>query len=336
MTNSPVRVWCVDSSGFGGAELSLLRVIKMNLGSNTDIVLCPPHASPILIRRLQQGRILFSTAYSADSNIRSLVKGLATAIWSIIRFPRSLFIVWCHRLDSNRWLQLTLALLGRRFIVVERLLPTDTLSLRHSRITLPIKRIVSRRARFVVVNGRSLIDHYRQLLNCEAPRLVAIPNSRPIAELRQRVTQLRRCKNQLRTNLEIPLNAKVLVCVGRLTEQKGQAILLEALASCIAQNQPFYLLFVGEGNDRPKLERDAQAIAPDKVKFIGYCDDVVPFLALSDIFVLPSLAEGLPGALIEAMAAGLPCIASDIPGNRELVLNGQTGLTFRGGDAVAF
>ena len=335
MTNSPVRVWCVDSSGFGGAELSLLRVIKMNLGSNTDIVLCPPHASPILIRRLQQGRILFSTAYSADSNIRSLVKGLATAIWSIIRFPRSLFIVWCHRLDSNRWLQLTLALLGRRFIVVERLLPTDTLSLRHSRITLPIKRIVSRRARFVVVNGRSLIDHYRQLLNCEAPRLVAIPNSRPIAELRQRVTQLRRCKNQLRTNLEIPLNAKVLVCVGRLTEQKGQAILLEALASCIAQNQPFYLLFVGEGNDRPKLERDAQAIAPDKVKFIGYCDDVVPFLALSDIFVLPSLAEGLPGALIEAMAAGLPCIASDIPGNRELVLNGQTGLTFRGGDAVA-
>jgi glycosyltransferase involved in cell wall biosynthesis len=58
-------------------------------------------------------------------------------------------------------------------------------------------------------------------------------------------------------------------------------------------------------------------------------------LALSDIFVLPSLAEGLPGALIEAMAAGLPCIASDIPGNRELVLDGQTGLTFRGGDAVA-
>jgi glycosyltransferase involved in cell wall biosynthesis len=61
------------------------------------------------------------------------------------------------------------------------------------------------------------------------------------------------------------------------------------------------------------------------VVFTGHTDDPLPYLAAGDIFVLPSLAEGLPGVLIEAMAAGLPCIATDIPGNRELVRNGETG-----------
>jgi glycosyltransferase involved in cell wall biosynthesis len=59
---------------------------------------------------------------------------------------------------------------------------------------------------------------------------------------------------------------------------------------------------------------------------VGHQTDPIRFLAAADAFVLPSLTEGLPGALVEAMAAGLPCVTTDIPGNRELVRDEETGL----------
>ena len=71
------------------------------------------------------------------------------------------------------------------------------------------------------------------------------------------------------------------------------------------------------------------------VIFTGHQADPWPWLAAADVFVLPSLSEGLPGALIEAMAAGLPCVTTDIPGNRELVKHGQTGLLVPAQDPTA-
>jgi len=64
----------------------------------------------------------------------------------------------------------------------------------------------------------------------------------------------------------------------------------------------------------------------DHVTFAGFQRDPLPWLAIADIFVLASPAEGLPGAVIEAMAARVPCIVTDIPGNNELVYDGMTGL----------
>ena len=116
------------------------------------------------------------------------------------------------------------------------------------------------------------------------------------------------------------------MCVARLAAQKAQSDLLRAL-SLLPEIETIAptLVLVGDGPDRPSLEHLATELVPGRVVFTGHTDDPLPYLAAGDIFVLPSLAEGLPGVLIEAMAAGLPCIATDIPGNRELVRNGETG-----------
>jgi len=115
--------------------------------------------------------------------------------------------------------------------------------------------------------------------------------------------------------------------VARLTSQKGQNDLIEAVAKLRDddKNGPT-LVLVGDGPDRGFLETLAEGVAPGRVLFTGYQQDPLPWLAAADVFVLPSLFEGLPGALIEAMAAEVPCVTTDIPGNRDLVIDRMTGL----------
>lgn len=118
----------------------------------------------------------------------------------------------------------------------------------------------------------------------------------------------------------------VLVSVfGRLTEQKGQKTLLEAASRLPGRNLRFML--VGDGEDREMLERFAQDRGlGDRVIFTGFRSDVPRLLAATDVVVLPSLWEGLPICLLEAMAARRPVVATAVDGSVEVVLPGETGL----------
>jgi len=98
--------------------------------------------------------------------------------------------------------------------------------------------------------------------------------------------------------------------VGRLTAEKGTDLLLRALA---ADPGPDGLLVVGDGPDRPALEAAARR-APVPVRFCGFQDDVSPFLAAADVFVQPSRSEGLPFAVLEAMAHGVPVVCARVGG----------------------
>jgi glycosyltransferase involved in cell wall biosynthesis len=121
-----------------------------------------------------------------------------------------------------------------------------------------------------------------------------------------------------RTLLRIPDSERWLVFVGRLTREKGLDVLLEALGMGVPADG---LLVVGDGADRAQLEREA-AGAPIPVRFCGYQEDVAPFLAAADVFVQPSRSEGLPFALLEAMAHGLPAISSAVGGVADAVAGG--------------
>jgi glycosyltransferase involved in cell wall biosynthesis len=89
------------------------------------------------------------------------------------------------------------------------------------------------------------------------------------------------------------------------------------------------LVVVGDGPEREALEQLSRSLAIDEiVDFIGIVDDVAPYLRDADVFVLPSHAEGLSNALLEAMAVGLPVIVSNVPGNVDVVEHGRTGLVF--------
>lgn len=114
--------------------------------------------------------------------------------------------------------------------------------------------------------------------------------------------------------------------VGRLTEQKGHATLIEALPVVARAVPAARVTLVGDGELRAELGARAAALGvADRVAFAGRLDDVAAALDGFDVFALPSLWEGVPLALLEAIAAGVPVVASDIPGVRELIRPGQTG-----------
>jgi sugar transferase (PEP-CTERM/EpsH1 system associated) len=116
------------------------------------------------------------------------------------------------------------------------------------------------------------------------------------------------------------------VTVARLDPVKDQASLLRAVRLVVDKNPAFSLDVVGDGPSRPELESLRAALGLDgRVIFHGVQDDVEPFLADADFFVLSSLSEGIPLTLLEAMAVGLPAVATDVGGNREVVVSGETG-----------
>jgi glycosyltransferase involved in cell wall biosynthesis len=127
-----------------------------------------------------------------------------------------------------------------------------------------------------------------------------------------------------------------LVFVGRLARAKGLDVLLRALELLTRQvPQPGYrLTILGKGALQQHLEEMAAAMGiSDHVDFEGEVVDVGPYLSRSDIFILPSQAEGISNALLEAMAVGCPCIATDIPGNNSLIQHERNGLLVNQGDA---
>lgn len=124
----------------------------------------------------------------------------------------------------------------------------------------------------------------------------------------------------------------VVLTMARLTPQKGLTYLLYAAA----QIPDATFLIAGEGPERAALEMQARhASMNHRVKFLGPREDVPALLASCDVFVLPSLFEGLPLAVLEAMAAGAPVIATDVGGTREAIQDGVTGLLVRPADANA-
>ena len=126
------------------------------------------------------------------------------------------------------------------------------------------------------------------------------------------------------------------VVAARLEEQKGHGVLLEALAEVWRRGLDFALAIAGEGSLGPALEARAQALGVGgRVHFLGQLEDLGGLLAAADAVVLPSLWEGLPLALLEAMVRARPVIASAVGGVPEVVEDGVTGCLVPPGDAHA-
>jgi glycosyltransferase involved in cell wall biosynthesis len=126
-----------------------------------------------------------------------------------------------------------------------------------------------------------------------------------------------------------------LLTVGRLVRQKGITYLLEALARCSSE---VVLRVVGDGPERPTLEAAARSCGiQTRVQFVGWASrpELPEHYRWADVFVLPSLDEGMPNVVLEAMAAGLPIVATDVAGSRELVTPGSNGILVPPADSAA-
>ena len=126
-----------------------------------------------------------------------------------------------------------------------------------------------------------------------------------------------------------------MISVGRLSPEKGQAGLLQAFAKLRAAHPELQLRLVGDGPDRASLETLAMELGfSEAVTFAGRLpeEETLAEIARADLLVLPSFMEGLPIVLVEAMAVGVPVIASRVAGIPELVEDDRTGLLFAPSD----
>ena len=157
----------------------------------------------------------------------------------------------------------------------------------------------------------------------ESDRMHLICNGVDIAEVDETLPATQQASNASRLKIGY---------IGQLITRKGVDTLLRAFARANLPNSQ--LILVGEGDERTRLEALAAELGiGDRTVFTGFRADRIALLKTFDLFVLPSREEGIPRCLMEAMVAGIAVIASDIPGNRDLVTDGKTGRLFTPGNA---
>jgi glycosyltransferase involved in cell wall biosynthesis len=137
----------------------------------------------------------------------------------------------------------------------------------------------------------------------------------------------------LKREFDIPDGCVVLCSIGRLAEQKGFGVLLEAMHGLVSSFTNVKLIIVGDGPLGEGLrEKSINLGLNDKVVFAGQRSDIENILAISDLFVSSSLWEGLPTVIIESMAIGVPVVATNVSGTRELIKDGMTGFLVKPND----
>ncbi|MHC1713196.1 MAG: glycosyltransferase family 4 protein [Solidesulfovibrio sp.] len=163
-----------------------------------------------------------------------------------------------------------------------------------------------------------------------------VANSQGLAGLARKsagATPIRMIPNGVDTKRFQPADEKPgdgpvqLLFVGRVVRQKGLDVLLDALA-LLPDKAPFQLTLIGDGPLRVELTEKAQRLGlGERVRFAGWVgrEEMPAALGRADVFVFPSRDEGMPNAVLEAMASGLPVAATRISGNEELVADGETG-----------
>lgn len=138
---------------------------------------------------------------------------------------------------------------------------------------------------------------------------------------------------QVRDELSLPYDAVVLGTIGRLEEQKGHSFLIRALSRMSDSSNNFYLILIGEGKKKQELQALVDELSlQEKVLFLGTRSDIGNLLAAMDIFIMPSLWEGLSLAMLTAMAAEIPVIATDVGGVRKVLGEDEYGLVIAPGE----
>lgn len=174
-------------------------------------------------------------------------------------------------------------------------------------------------------NGNSVAQHYKNKLKIAQQRITVIPRGRNNNPYVGDHLTRERVRQELTTGGRI-----MLLNIARQEFQKGIDVLIEAMNNLGAEKEKVQLVLVGrEGNMTLRIKEKIRSYQLEQsVVLLGHRHDVSSLLVAADIFVFPSRFEGLPGALIEAEAAGLPIICSDIPNNREVVDENVNALFF--------
>ncbi|WP_166831451.1 glycosyltransferase [Thalassoroseus pseudoceratinae] len=184
-----------------------------------------------------------------------------------------------------------------------------------------------------VVNGESVGAFYQEQ-GVPSEKITVIPNGVDVTDSEPLSQDERK---RMLAEFDLPADARIVGYVGRLASQKRVKDLIWSIQMLRQIQENVFLLIVGDGPERDALGEFArQMTCAPFVRFAGHRQDSSNLMRLFDVFWLASEFEGMSNSLMEAMAAGVPAITSDIPPNRELVVDGETGYVVNVGDCPAF
>jgi glycosyltransferase involved in cell wall biosynthesis len=316
---------------FGGAEIHMVAVARAAEEAGWQVTFgfprCPQTETMIKIVRGELGAAYVEVDLSDEPKRRiSSQAGATLRLAASVRPDVMLVVLPWH--DRGLGCIIGAALAGIPAAVVFQLAPYPVGTARWGPLLRWAKR---RRQRWIAVSDQNR-DALAATFRVRRSRIQVIPNGidpvpQPAPDLRSEV------RAELRRELALPDHARLVLTVARLTEQKGHRDLLGAAASIRGGRGDVVFVWAGEGELRAELERDLVACGlSDGVLLLGERRDVGRLLLASDLFVLPSHAEGLPFALLEAMAQGVPVLSSNAGGSAEVVRDGIDGLIYDRGD----
>lgn len=195
---------------------------------------------------------------------------------------------------------------------------------------LIVEKLTSVFVNLYICNSRIVANFYTDTLGIPKKKVRVIPNGIELDAYSYPVDI-----PKLKQELGIPIGKIVIGCIAQFRKQKNHPALIHAFAKILKQYPDTFLVLIGDGAERPVIEHliTQYGIAKHIMLPGGKRTDVYEMLSTMDIFVLPSLYEGMSYALQQAMASKIPCIVSDIPENTVLINHTVNGLVFKSGNS---
>jgi glycosyltransferase involved in cell wall biosynthesis len=219
--------------------------------------------------------------------------------------------------SPNLYSYLAILLAGRRPFLASNWAIDPTVSL----VAARVNRLIYKRCDRVVVNSRPGLEFTRSFYGIAPDRIEIIPNGLDTERFQSLADPA-----VTRSSLGIPAGSPVIGYLGRFSWEKRPELFLEACRGISSQLPDARFLMVGDGPLLPEVRRLARGAALEsRMIFAGFRDDAPDLLSAMDLLLLTSSQEGLPNAILEAMAAGRPVVATDVGGCGELVVEGITG-----------
>jgi glycosyltransferase involved in cell wall biosynthesis len=319
----------------------VLHVISTLLPGGTE------YAALRLIRGLDPARYEFHVAWLRDQPVLrgefeaagARVAGMGLngridpgCLARLVRHVRRHHIDLVHtHMDLADWYGAAAARLGGARALVSTKQNADEFRTRRTWKRWPfllVERLAYEAADAVIVVSDGLVEFLRRAEHLPPRKMVVIGNG-----VDPGLAAAAPGRTEARRRLGLPPFDPVLGTLGRLAPQKGSLDLLRALPAVLRARPGAGLVFAGDGPLRAPLEREARALGiADRVAFLGFRRDPATVLAALDLFLFPSLWEGLPQALLEAMAIGVPVVAARAVGVAGLVRDGDTGLLVAPGE----
>ncbi|MDA8157308.1 MAG: glycosyltransferase [Actinomycetota bacterium] len=311
----------MDHLGGGGAEKQFLELVKRLDKSIFDIeVFLTEGAGKRMEEALQCGlKITCTTAK------RNTLKALPALINSMRKFEPDVVMAWLSY--SITLAAAAAALTGQKRLVFSERNSMEMLFTEEVRFGAIKKFIFKKclsRAALVVTNSGIVAREFSDLGYAPGSKLKVVRNGIDLETLAHLPA-----KEALREKLVIPGDGLCGVYVGKLEQRKGLAYLMEALDGINNPSKQFRILGIGTGSMEETLRRHG------RIELLGYKPNSIEYIKAADFLLLPSLYEGLPNVVLEALAVGTPVIASRVSGIPEIIEDGVDGLLVGPADAIA-